>query len=170
MTVPVNEWLITGSQIIGQRPTPRNRNERTKDNPPPRLSGMAVAPKACNATDMQPMAPPARAQKIPRVMGPAEKTMRLERTTRPTAAIKDDFWNPILSIFPPQMGLKMKFEKAPPIRISPAFEPDTLNSSRATTATRTLTPMGPAATMRVANPMRMTFRCSRFLNDSMLEI
>ena len=69
MTVPVNEWLITGSQIIGQRPTPRNRNERTKDNPPPRLSGMAVAPKACNATDMQPMAPPARAQKIPRVMG-----------------------------------------------------------------------------------------------------
>ena len=131
---------------------------------------MAVAPKACNATDMQPMAPPARAQKIPRVMGPVEKKMRLEKSTRLTAAITDDFWNPILSIFPPQMGLNMKFEKAPPIRISPAFEPDTLNSSRATTATRTLIPMGPAATMKVANPMRITFRCSRFLNDGMLEI
>ena len=170
MTVPVNECLITGSQIIGQSPTPRNRNERTKDNPPPLLSGMAVAPKACNATDIQPTAPPARAQKIPRVMGPVEKTMRLEKTARLTAAITEDFRNPILSIFPPQMGLKMKFAKAPPIRINPAFDPDTLNSSRATTATRTLTPMGPAATMKVANPMRVTFRCNRFLNDGVLEI
>ncbi len=113
--------------------------------------------------------PPASAQKIPRVMGPVEKAIRLENTTRMTATKTEDFWNPILSILPPQIGLRIKFEKAPPMRIIPAVEPDTLNSSRATTATNTLIPMGPAATIKVANPMRITFRSNRFLNDGMLE-
>ena len=116
---------------------------------------------------MQPTTPPARAQKIPRVMGPVEKAIRLENTTRVTATRTEDFWKPILSIFPPQIGLRIKFEKAPPMRIIPAVEPDTLNSSRATTATNTLIPMGPAATIKVANPMRITFRSNRFLNDGM---
>ena len=79
---------------------------------------MAVAPKACNATDMQPMAPPARAQKIPRVMGPVEKKMRLEKSTRLTAAITDDLEPTYQSS--PQMGLNMKFESSP-IRISPCI-------------------------------------------------
>ena len=86
ITAPANDRSITGIQIIGQSPTPRNRNDRMNDSDPPLLFGMAVALNACNTPDMQPIAPPARNHRIPKEIGPGANEIRLENKTRKNAA------------------------------------------------------------------------------------
>ena len=72
---PINDRLITGFQIIGKSPTPRNRKERINEGDPPLLFGIAVAPKAFSTTNMQPKTPPDMNHNIPKENGPLAKAI-----------------------------------------------------------------------------------------------